>query len=247
MFAYSNSPYPVRPDIPDAHRYAWGKIAEPGNWWTGAQRVAIAAETRRAASCELCARRKQALSPNGVTGNHDTVSQGELSDTAVDAVHRLVTDASRLSESWLEQCAQAGLSDAHYVELLSVVVAVVSIDAFHAGLGFDLEPLPAPVSGTPDEYRPAAAKVEAWVPMLSSAAATGAEADLFGGSRMVPNVLRAMSLVPDAVRLLKVLSAAHYIPMEDVSDPSASGGRALSRAQIELIAGRVSAMNDCFY
>ena len=82
---------------------------------------------------------------------------------------------------------------------------------------------------------------------MSGASATGSEADLFGGARMVPNVLRAMSLVPDAVRLLKVLSAAHYIPMEDVPDPSASGDRALSRAQIELIAGRVSAMNDCFY
>jgi len=247
MFAYSNSPYLVRPDIPDAHRYAWGKIAAPGNWWTGAQRLAIAAETRRAATCELCATRKQALSPYGITGSHDTTSQNELSDTAVDAVHRLVTDASRLSESWLEQCAEAGLSDAHYVELLSVVVAVVSIDTFHAGLGFPLEPLPAPLSGEPDRYRPDAAKSEAWVPMLSGASAIGSEADLFGGARMVPNVLRAMSLVPDAVRLLKVLSAAHYIPMEDVPDPSASGGRALSRAQIELIAGRVSAMNDCFY
>lgn len=247
MFAYSNSPYPVRPDIPDAHRYAWGKIAGPGNWWTGAQRVAIAAETRAAVSCELCATRKQALSPEGVAGTHDSVSQRELSDTAIDAVHRLVTDPSRLTESWLERCALAGLGDAYYVELLSVVVAVVSIDAFHAGLGFPLEPLPAPQSGPPDEYRPAAAKAEAWVPMLSGATARGAEADLFGGARMVPNVLRAMSLVPDAVRLLKVLSAAHYIPMEDVPDPSASGGRALSRAQIELIAGRVSAMNDCFY
>jgi hypothetical protein len=247
MFAYSNSPYPIRADIPDAHRHAWDKIAAPGSWWTGAQRVAIAAETRGAANCELCATRKQALSPQGVAGNHDRVSQDELSDTAVDAVHRLATDASRMSESWLQQCAQAGLSDAHYVELLGVVVALVSIDAFHAALGFPVEPLPAPLPGEPDEYRPPATKADAWVPMLSGATARDDEADLFGGARMVPNVIRAMSLVPDAVRLLKVLSAAHYIPMEDVPDPSASGGRALSRAQIELIAGRVSAMNDCFY
>jgi hypothetical protein len=63
----------------------------------------------------------------------------------------------------------------------------------------------------------------------------------------VPNVVRAMSLVPDAVRQLRELSAAQYLPLQQVTDVRAEPGRALSRAQIELVAGRVSALNECFY
>jgi hypothetical protein len=59
-------------------------------------------------------------------------------------------------------------------------------------------------------------------------------------------VIRAMSLVPDEVRTLADLSAAHYLPNHRVRDPAAQQG-SLSRPQIELIAGRVSALNQCFY
>jgi AhpD family alkylhydroperoxidase len=55
-----------------------------------------------------------------------------------------------------------------------------------------------------------------------------------------------MSLVPDEVRTLHDLSDAHYLPMGQVRDPSASSG-ALNRMQMELIAGRISALRQCFY
>jgi hypothetical protein len=42
------------------------------------------------------------------------------------------------------------------------------------------------------------------------------------------------------------LSAAHYLPMGQVRDPSATAGT-LNRLQMELIAGRVSALRQCFY
>ena len=77
--------------------------------------------------------------------------------------------------------------------------------------------------------------------------ASEAERDLWPDARMAPNVIKALSSVPDAVRLLKTLSAAQYVPMADVPNPSAGGKRAISRAQIEFIAARVSAINDCFY
>jgi hypothetical protein len=64
--SYPPSPYPVRDDIVVAHRHAWSRIARPGTWLDGATRVAVAAETRNAATCDLCRRRKQALSPYSV-------------------------------------------------------------------------------------------------------------------------------------------------------------------------------------
>ena len=55
-----------------------------------------------------------------------------------------------------------------------------------------------------------------------------------------------MSLVPDEVQTLNDLGAVHYLPNAHVPDPSASLG-SLSRPQIELVAGKVSILNDCFY
>ena len=68
--------------------------------------------------------------------------------------------------------------------------------------------------------------------------------DLFPDGR-APNVIRALSLVPDEVRGLKELSAAQYVPLKALFDLRA--GRAIDRSQIELLAGRVSALNECFY
>ena len=111
-----------------------------------------------------------------------------------------------------------------------------------------LHPLPEPQPGAPSYYRPPGAVQEdaAWVPMIPAVRATGAEADLYGGQAVVGNVVSALSLVPDEVRTLFDLSAAHYLSMGQVRDPSASAG-ALNRMQIELIAGRVSALRQCFY
>jgi hypothetical protein len=80
--------------------------------------------------------------------------------------------------------------------------------------------------------------------MIAAREATGAEEGLFGGGQ-TGNVIRALSLVPDEVRQLRDLSAAHYLSERRMMDLAA--GRSLSRAQMELIAGRVSALRECFY
>jgi hypothetical protein len=169
-----------------------------------------------------------------------------LPDAAVEAIHRVVTDPGRLSRKWCKDLLTAGLSAEQYVEIIGTLVAMVSIDSFCRGIGVPLHPLPKPQPGAPSYYRPPGAiQEDAWVPMIPVDRATGAEADLYGG-QAVGNVVRALSLVPDEVRTLYDLSAAHYLPMGQVRDPSASAG-ALNRMQIELIAGRVSALRQCFY
>lgn len=239
-------PSEIRSDIAEAHRRAWERLAAAGSWWTGEERVAIAAEVRAARKCSFSKRRKEALSPESVQGEYESVSAEILPAAAIDAIHRITTDPSRLSRAWYERCvADPEMSEGRYVELVGVIVAITSIDFFHRGLGLPVEPLPAPVSGEPSHYRPTQAKLEdAYVPMCPTKV-TGAESDLWQGR--TGNVVRALSLVPDAVRQLKELSSAHYLDMKDVPNPSANGGRAISRAQIELLAGRVSALNECFY
>jgi hypothetical protein len=235
----------IRQDLVIAHREAWDRIAKPGTWWTGSERVAIAAEARAADYCSLCRKRREAPSPYSEKGSHDAVSGNVLPEAAIDAIHRLVTDAMRLTRDWVEGLAAKGVPDTHYVELLSVVVSIRSIDGFHRAMGLSPEALPSPQEGEPSRQRPEAAVLgEAWVPMLPNGRQKGEEADLWQGP--TGNVIRAMSLVPEAVRWLKELGAAQYLSESAMTDFTRGRGP-LSRTQTELIAGRVSSINECFY
>jgi hypothetical protein len=245
-FDYSEKEYLIREDFSQAYNDVWERIAAPGNWWTGQDRVAIAAEVRAAQDCPLCKERKAALSPFSTKGSHTVCTN--LPDVAIDAVHRVVTDVSRLTESWLSECVEKGLSHEQYIELLGIVVGVVSIDAFHRALGFELEPLPEPISGEPDRYRPETArKGDAWIATISAGRANDKERDLYDGMPQTGNVVSAMSLVPNSVRILKTLASVQYLDTKDVINPSKNGNRKISRAQMEMLAGRVSALSSCFY
>ena len=70
---YATADAPIREAILDAHRNTWRRIANAGTWFDGPTRVAIAAESRNAPACALCAERKAALSPYGIDGTHDSL------------------------------------------------------------------------------------------------------------------------------------------------------------------------------
>ena len=246
---------PVRKDIIETHDYCLQKLAEPGTWWTGADRVAIAGEARKAHGCRLCKERLTALSPVGVKGEHD--SEGALPESIVGVIHRIVTDPSRLSKSWYEQVLADGLADTHYVELLAVVTQTVLIDTFCRGISSELHELPAPLDGEPNRRRPSQAQIgeDAWVPLILNGKIDEPDADLYKGEEETPNVLRSLSLVPDSLRTnLHTLVPPHYMDAFKVHYmlypglPDANPkNRAISRGQMEFLASRVSALNQCFY
>jgi hypothetical protein len=117
-----------RVDMAEAQTRAWSQIARPGTWWTGAERVAIAAETRHSRHCRLCALRCEALTPATTAGTHDSL--GALAPAGIEAIHRISTDSGRLGESWFRRLLAAGLTDERYVELVAVVTVAVAIDTF---------------------------------------------------------------------------------------------------------------------
>ncbi len=245
-FDYQTSPYPIPDYKADAHRACWAYLARPGSWWTGAERIAIAQASRDAMTCPLCAERKAALSPEAVNGVHAGAS--DLPEPVLDAVHRITTDPARLTERWLKGKLTDSFSDGHYVEAVSIITCLISIDTLHRALGLPLEALPEPEPGQPDAYRPAGAALDvAWVPMIYPENLTEQEADIYFGAPQMGHVIRAMSLVPEAVRQLNALSAAHYLPTPQVGDMAADGHLTLSRMQTELVAARTSIKNDCFY
>jgi hypothetical protein len=245
MINYNSSSITIREDLHQAHDRAWQRIASAGTWLDATKRLAIAQETRQARSCGFCVSRKKALSPYRQAGPHDQDSN--LTPAEVDVVHRIVTDSGRITSAWINSLQTEGIDDACYVEMLSVVTQVLVIDDFCLALAISPPPLPAPVPGIPAGVRPLSAKLEgafvAWIP----AGDQSEDSKLFS-ARLVPNMQRAMSLVPDAVRAAQELMSAHYMPYERVPVyRDGDHGRALSKSQMELLAARVSFLNDCFY
>jgi hypothetical protein len=81
--------------------------------------------------------------------------------------------------------------------------------------------------------------------MIAPQDAAGPDAELYGDIPIVPHIMQALSVVPDEARALRRSSEAHYVPMVHLGNPTV--GRNLERMQIELVAARVSALNECFY
>ena len=242
-FDYRDAPVPVREDIAAAHNRAWRRIARPGTWHSGEVRVRIAAETRNAKACRLCAARKEALSPYGIEGEHDCL--GGLSDATVEAVHRIATDPGRLTRKWYESLLADGLTAEQYVETVGVVCTTISVDTFAGAMGMEPLPLPVPAAGEPIQVRPASASQgAAWVPWIAPGDAAEDEDDLF--SLAHANIHRAMSLVPAEARGFFDLVETQYLRRRQMRD-FANEFRAITHAQIELLAGRISAINQCVY
>jgi hypothetical protein len=248
MIDYSGGSYPVRADLVECHREIHGSLGAPGTWWTGSEKLAIAAEARAARECELCGARKAAVSPFAVDGTH--TGPGMLPAEVVDVVHRIVTDPGRLSKSWCDGVLEKTLDDGRYVELIGTLVVVTALDIFARAIGIAAAPLPEVRSGEPIRERPSSARDEgAWVPLVPCGEAGGSDAErVYGGLDAVPNIGRALSLVPSQVESLRAFSGPHYMTIDHVADPNyETPGRALDRLQMELVAARVSKLNDCFY
>lgn len=235
---------PIRDGLERELKRAWSRLAAPGTWWRGAERLAIAAEVRNAHACELCGRRKDALSPYAVQGSHDQL--GALPDVVVEIVHRIATDAGRLKRSWVYERFAAGVSEEEYVEAVGVVALITALDSFDLALGLDLRSLPAPLPGQPQRRRPAGARRDlAWVSTVAPQDLTPDDPDPYA-MHGAKNIHRALSLVPQEVFNFFDLDVELYLKDHEIRAFDTEH-RALTHPQIELLAGRVSALNGCYY
>jgi hypothetical protein len=236
----------MRQELREALSAAWFALGEPGVWWTGPERVKIASETRAARSCALCRKRKAALLPHAVSGSHDTAT--DLSESALEAIHRIVSDPGRLSEAWYRRTTSSGLSDEAYVELLSLVAIATAIDTFDRAYSAPPRPLPAPLPGTPSQQRPQGAKPGlGWMPMLAPEDVMPDDPPLYtSAGRIGGNVHRALSLVPRAMMQFWDMFENLYLPQDAMRDFGREY-RAINHAQIEMLAARVAVRNQCVY
>jgi hypothetical protein len=239
-----SQPVPIRRDLLEAIVRAWRHLSEPGTWWTGAQRLRMVAEARNAAQCSLCRQRKAVLSPYTVPGAHRSL--GELPETVVEVIHRISTDAGRLTEKWVRDCLESGITDAEYVEIVGLVATITALDTFAKAMGKPLRPLPQALPGEPARRRPnGATKSIAWVPTVSPQNLQPGDVDPY--SRYgAAHIQQALSLVPDSVIGFFDLDIALYLQQDAIRD-FATEYRAISHAQLEFIAAKASLINGCYY
>ncbi|MCP3975199.1 MAG: hypothetical protein GY720_11995 [bacterium] len=211
MKVFASLPHDARSDLAAGMARDWRRLAAAGTWWSGQERVAIAAVARAAQAGE-------------------TVQSHVLSDVSVEAARRLAVEPASTTRDMVARQPDAGMEHAAYVELAGVVSRLSAIDAVHRALGADLEPLPKPEPGEPSRVpQPAQARQgRAFVPMVGGASIVG-----------------ALSLVPAEMEAQRDIHGPLYMRYEDMDQYDHQGG--LHRTQLELVAGRTSAINDCFY
>lgn len=245
---FEAAPVPVRDDIAEALPQVWARIGQPGTWLTTRERVAVAAESRNARYCLLCAERKEALSPYAVQGEHDSL--GELPDDKVELIHRMMTDPGRIAGHWYAALTGSGLPETEYVEIVGLVACTVGVDTFCRGIGMAPPDLPEPQDGAPSREAVGEANLNrdlAFAPTLDPFVDGPLQKEFFpGGPPSAAHIRRALSSVPDSQRQFWQMATVLYMNGMQMRDFSTEY-RAITHAQIELVAGRVSAINQCVY
>jgi hypothetical protein len=209
----------VRDDLAAAHAASLAHVVAPGARLTGERR-------RRIAEVAIDAYLTAEPSPPWVR---------PYGDAALDVAYRLARHAGTITPDWYEQIVTEGLHPVEWVEIVGVVIAVLPPVAFARAVGNPLPALPAAVDGVPhgreaDELAPARLN---FVPVAAPA------------DRM-PSVVQALSAVPDEWHNLWRLAEAQYMSDRQMDDPLWNRGT-LSRPQMELVAGRLSLIRECFF
>jgi hypothetical protein len=221
----------VRDDLAAAHRLAWKHIAAPGSWWSGAERVEVAG------TALLAIADSDPLPPwVSVTSTARLGPDLIAPSTAHDVVYRLARHAGTMTVD-VYRAAADELGELAYVELCAIVSTVAAVAHFCRNIGVEVPPLPATIGGRPSGDRPEHLEQPQfnWVPVAAPA-------------DQVAAVVQAYTAVPGEQLNTWRMADAQYMPQPEMVHPDWTrrpGG--LSRAQMELVAARLTLLRDCFY
>jgi hypothetical protein len=217
--------------VPDhqlaAFEAAWAWLAEPGGSWSATENLAIVEAARAATPRPVYDRR-----PASIDHLATDVGPGEaLSPLVIDTVERVAVEAGSIDRKWALDVIRE-LGDVAYAELVAVIATAVTIDLACRLLGRDIEPLPQPKAGEPTGERATETiDIGAFLPTAAG----------FGGA----NVAKSLSIAPTA-NLMR-LGVVRALYSGDRFGELRWDDGALNRPQVELIAARTSALNECFY
>ena len=130
----------------------WARLAAVGTWWTGGERLAIAADARLAHAGDP---------PSGI-----------LPRPVEEATRRVAVEAATIRGTDVARWEMEGLNSFAYVEIVGIVARLAAIEATAFGLGHKERLLPEPLAGEPSCRRAdGAAITTGWAPTVGPAAA----------------------------------------------------------------------------
>lgn len=240
MTLYADSSHQPAAAIDALHSSELRSFSEAGTWGSAAQRRAVAALTR---------------SVRAQAGQLESDGDGEADDNIAlpAAVARLVREVALggigIDREFCAAVQAEGVTEGAYVEIVALVSRLVNLDVFARGIGVPPRPLAAADDTTAPAFeRPPEAVDEGFfTASVPNAPAGGTMAKSIYGNTPAGNVFRAVSLVPAECRRVVALIEQQYFTGASLMDFAADNGHALSRAQIELVATKVSEHNQCFY
>ncbi|NKB36028.1 MAG: hypothetical protein GKR93_02510 [Gammaproteobacteria bacterium] len=240
MSLYSDTNLPIPSSFESLHEDELLSFARPGTWGTATQRRAIAAEARKA--------RVEAGMQESV-GDETLAESADLPEVARRLARDVALAGIGIDRDYCKKVQVEGLSEGAYVEIVGLVARLAHLDVFARGIGVSSRQLAEPQEDkAPSMQRPAVARQEGFFTASIPSAPEGGEIalELFG-SEPAPNIVRSLSLVPEEARRLNTVIDMEYFSAETIFDLTRSSLRALSRPQMELVAAKISALNQCFY
>ena len=218
----------LRTEINDALSQLVTHWTEPGQWFTATERLAMASLVRMARAATGI---PPWQSPRTVPRLIDP--DNPLDDAVVDLVWRLTNHPGTLTHDWYLKAIEDGLHPGAYVELVGVVAMANTLEHFCHAIGADSPALPSPsISPAASGNRIPGAVSSHWVPTVDS--------DL-------TNIRKALSAAPAEASMQVVLLDAMYVPGGALAVGLEERIWSLERTQVELVASRVSSLNECFY
>lgn len=155
-----------------------------------------------------------------------------LPSAALAVIDKIATDPGSVDRAWAHEQIDV-LGDGSYVELVGITAVAVMVHMYADCANETVVPLgdPADDAGVPSRLRPdGLGDIGAHVEMLEP----------FDYA----NVSRALSLVPSANLAFYTLVRPMY---SEAGFDELVWETPLSRPQVELVASRVAALNECFY
>lgn len=239
MALYADSAYPVREDLEAVHEKQLAQFGAAGAWGSGSQRLAVVREARDAGIDAGIYEAPDDLTPPG---------ENDLPDAAKKVIQKLTVAPKDFLEDSYDEALAGGLSDTEFVEMVGIVARITAIDVFSRGIGVPLRRLPDAQRGKPNRRRPQAAiQEQAFPPTIPNPPDGGPEAEELYGKQPKSYIVRGLSLVPDELRMHLEQEQVQYLPMGKILQPDYQHHDGLTRAQAEIVAGRVSALNECFF
>ena len=190
-----------------------------------------------------------------VTGDKNPIQLDQINDlrssrfsAAQDVVSTLAGNGKYINRKTMDNALDAGLSEAEYIELIGVTTRSISLDIFSKGVGLPYATYENPENSVPTKQLPTFLKKEgAWIRTIPAGDSGGTDGKKLYGDIQAPFIFRALSLVPDEAKEVMTISTTQYVPAKKLMSLEFSHEKEFGRSLVELVAGRTSALNECFY